>query len=65
MISSDRRRWSGTVISILAIVAISVLEILALANGFNGTSLSVSCGAIGGVAGYFLRGRRHVGGKIL
>jgi len=43
-------------ISILAVVAIAVVEMSALHHGINGWALSSSIAAIAGLGGYHLRG---------
>lgn len=43
---------SDWIISIFAIVCITALEIVAIANGLNGAMLSVAVACIAGIAGY-------------
>ena len=44
-------------VAIVAMVVIGTLEIFALSNGIDGTIFTAAMAAIGGIAGYALRGK--------
>jgi len=49
---------SKIIVPVCAIIAITVIEVIALSNGIDGTILSGSMAAIGGICGYAIKTAR-------
>jgi len=49
-------------VAVLAIIGIVVMEVVALSHGIDGIALGASCGAVGGIAGWYLRPCNNHGG---
>ncbi len=46
---------SKIIVSIVAIVCITILEVFAMSQGFNGVALAASCSVIAGLGGYHVK----------